>query len=129
MPWKTVAFLGLFTVLLWGLSPLQQSWIYAAEEKQKTVKTVKGIHFNLPEDWPLEEQGGGAVGPISVEEYLILKFDKTEERFKRIEADTSRDLQGLDSRLKLTEEQAADIDKRLKDMERWLKKGEARRLD
>ena len=99
-----------------------------AEQPQRSTKTFKGINFNVPDDWPLEEQGG-AIGPIPVEEYLILKFGKAEERFKKIEADMAKNSESYNSRLTLLEEQISEMNERLKDLEHWLKRGEARRLE
>lgn len=101
-----------------------------AAERKADVRTIKGIQFNVPEDWPIEERGG-ALGPIPVEEYVTLKFGQIEERFKTLEADQANSFSTLSevrTRLKKLEKKIEDIDQRLIDLERWLKHGEARRL-
>lgn len=99
-----------------------------AEEPKRTTKTLKGINFNLPADWPLEERGG-ALGPIPIEEYLIMKFEKTASHFKQLEDQIAGGFKDHKARLNLLETKVDDIEKRLKDLEAWLKRGEARRLD
>ncbi len=58
-----------------------------AEEKM-SFKTQKGLNFAVPEDWPIEEHGG-ALAPISVEEYVSRKFKAVEERLDVIEKSLS----------------------------------------
>ena len=101
-----------------------------AAERKTDVRTIKGIRFNVPEDWPIEERGG-ALGPIPVEEYVTLKFGQIGERFKTIEADQANSFSTLSevrTRLKKLEKKIEDMDERLIDLERWLKHGEGRRL-
>jgi len=45
----------------------------------QSSKKMKGLHFQVPEDWPIEERGG-IVGPIPTEEYIAIKFKATEEQ-------------------------------------------------
>ena len=54
------------------------------------VRTVKGIKFKIPEDWPIEEHGG-ALGPVPIEQYITLKFRKMEERFNDMETKLGAD--------------------------------------
>ena len=65
------------------------------------VKSSKGLHFQLPPDWPVEERNG-AVGPIPVEEYLARKFNALDARLQAIE----QQVNSLDVRLRVLEEQA-----------------------
>ncbi len=63
-------------------------------------KSKKGLNFWAPEDWPVEERGG-LVDTIPVEEYLSMKFKAMEGRLQTME----QQLQGLDIRVRLLEEQ------------------------
>lgn len=76
---------------------------FAAKNKDKNtdedliVRTEKGLRFKLPKDWPVEKRGG-AIGPIPIEEYVALKFDKVNTQLQKIEqsiADLSIDIQEL----------------------------------
>jgi|GEM_PF-1377918 len=58
----------------------------AGEDDDKLeVKSQKGLLFNLPEDWPIQKNGA-TLGPIPIEQYLALKFDKANERIAELEA-------------------------------------------
>ena len=122
---KSIILAGFFVLLcFWASETVRVN----AEETKRTTKTLKGINFNIPADWPLEERGG-ALGPIPVEEYLIMKFGKTGEHFKQLETQVSGGFEDHSAGLRLLESKVEDIDKRLKDLETWLKRGQARRLD
>ena len=97
------------------------------EGRKENARTVKGIHFNIPDDWPIKEQGG-ALQPIPVEEYIVLKFGKVDERFEQLDNRTTAEFDRLKSQVKELNEKISDINERLKDLERWLKHGEARHL-
>jgi|GEM_PF-6404133 len=56
----------------------------AVEKKAVKLKSMNGLNFNVPEDWPIEKRNG-AVGPIPMEEYIQLKFKKIEERIAVLE--------------------------------------------
>ena len=120
---------ALICILASGLIWLGLPWkgVQAQDDERKNV-TAKGINFNVPEDWPIEERGG-AVGPIPIEEYLGLKFRKVDAKFGDIESGTSgtkEKLNTIDERLNELEKTVSDIDTRLSDMEQWLKYGNAR---
>ena len=73
------------------LTCLMSSFVYAAEDNQDetqkkadVLRSSKGIQFRVPDDWPLETRNR-AVGPVSIEEYLSLKFKKLEERITVLE--------------------------------------------
>lgn len=102
----------------------------ALSEEQKTnVRTLKGIQFNLPEDWPIKEEGeGGALQPIPVEEYVVLKFGRVDERFEQLDKRMATEFKQLESNIKEVKDKVSDLEDRLRDLERWLKYGEARRL-
>lgn len=62
---------------------------FAQEEKENTasenpVRVVSGVGFSVPADWPIERRNG-ATGPIPIEEYMSLKFNKLEERISALE--------------------------------------------
>ncbi len=69
-----------------------------ATQSQTVIKKKDGLRFNVPSDWPVEERNG-AVGPIPIEEYLAKKFA------------------GLESRLRLLEQQVSSYDLRLRVLE------------
>lgn len=100
-----------------------------SEEGKTTVRTLKGIRFNLPEDWPIKEEGeGGALQPVPVEEYVVLKFGRVDERFEQLDRRMATGLKQLGLEIKELKNKVSDLEDRLRDLERWLKHGEARRL-
>lgn len=48
------------------------------------VKNEDGISFTLPKDWPLQKMGA-SIGPVPIEQYLGMKFDKVNERITSLE--------------------------------------------
>lgn len=113
--------------LMWIALPWKG--VQAQDDGRKQV-TAKGINFDLPEDWPIEERGG-AVGPIPIEEYLAMKFRKVDAKFDEMESGTGgtkEKLAAIDERLTKLENTLSEIDTRLSDLEQWLKYGNARKL-
>ena len=107
---KTVVVLA--CVLMVGATPLRAE--EATEAEKATVrKTQEKLNFQLPPDWPIERRGG-MVGPIPVEEYLGMKFKAFEARLQTIE----QNLNGLDLRLRILEEQAKKSTASLKSSEK-----------
>ena len=89
-----------------------------ADEKKQGERTVKGIRFNVAPDWPIEDRGE-TVGPIPVEEYLALKFNKVDGRLGEVESrfpDIEARLKTLNSRLAALEKSMADINEKLTDV-------------
>ena len=72
-----------------------------ADDSALVRKTVKGITFTVPEDWPIEERNG-AVGPIPIEEYLARKFSAIQAQLQKLD----QQLSGLDLRLRVVEQAA-----------------------
>ncbi len=63
---------------------------FAQEEKEtdlaaNPVRVVSGVGFSVPADWPIERRNG-ATGPIPIEEYMAMKFNKFEERISALES-------------------------------------------
>ena len=58
-----------------------------------------GLQFSVPDDWPIEKRNG-AVGPIPIEEYMKLRFDRVETQ-----------MNALDARVQQLEENIAQRDK------------------
>lgn len=63
---------------------------FAQDEKENAtaenpVRVVSGVGFSVPADWPIERRNG-ATGPIPIEEYMALKFNKLEERISALES-------------------------------------------
>ena len=120
-----------FLILAIGgiLSPAARLDAASEERKTTSVRTVKGIQFNLPEDWPIKEQGeGSALQPIPVEEYVVLKFGKVDERLEQLDKRMTKEFTQLKSKVKELSDKVSDLEERLRDLERWLKHGEARHL-
>ncbi|MFH1996086.1 MAG: hypothetical protein ABIJ27_03700 [Candidatus Omnitrophota bacterium] len=53
-------------------------------EENLVVKTKDGLHFMLPEDWPVEKKDGIVV-PMTIYEYVHLKLKKLDGRLKEME--------------------------------------------
>jgi len=54
------------------------------EKEGNVIKTKQGLHFMLPEDWPVEKKDG-MINPIPIQEYLYTKFKKLESRLDTVE--------------------------------------------
>jgi len=80
--------------------------------KATVTKSKNGLHFQVPDDWPIEERGG-IVAPIPIEEYLARKFEKLELRIRTIE----QSLSGIDLRLRVLEEKSKAAEKKLRSVE------------
>ena len=52
-------------------------------EEDLMLKTKKGLHFTLPEDWPVEKKDG-IVQPMSIYEYFSSKFKTVETEFAAV---------------------------------------------
>ena len=50
----------------------------------KTVTTPDGLHFNVPEDMPIQKKDG-IVAPLPFDEYLYYKFRKMEEKLSEMD--------------------------------------------
>jgi len=92
-----------------GWTPARTLW---AEEPVTVRKSIKGLHFDLPPDWPVEERGG-ITAPIPIEEYLAIKFKALESRLQVLE----QQLSGLDIRLRVLEERAQSPQQGLRSVE------------
>jgi hypothetical protein len=72
-------FVSLFFLCTWVTVGNLWAPLLFAEEAQSsgealtTVKSAKGLQFELPDDWPIEKVIN-RVGPVSIEEYLAIKF-------------------------------------------------------
>ena len=53
-------------------------------EPGSVVKTVEGVNFGVPEDWPIQIVGS-SVSAIPVEQYLTMKFKNLDMRLQAIE--------------------------------------------
>ena len=78
--------------------------VAAADDPSKETSVIKtrtqeGLHFRVPEDWPIEKRGG-VVGPIPLEEYVAKKLSAIEARLKSLEQQVG----GLDVRVRVLEE-------------------------
>ena len=74
----------------------------AADSKESPTvqKTKEGLHFQLPEDWPVEKRGG-VMAPIPIEEYLSRKFSAIDLQLQLLE----QRVNGLDVRVRVAEEE------------------------
>lgn len=122
----------LFVVFTIGSAWLNLPWLsHANAEDQNKVRSFKGLKFNVPDDWPIEERGG-AVGPIPIEEYIAKKFSAIDSKFVEAEGkliNVKMRLDDIESRLDNAEKTSSDIETRLNDLEQWLKHGQARQLN
>ena len=96
--WLLVA--GCLGFLL-ATSDWRPATVFAAQELEEkeepyevVVKTWKGLHFNVPPDWPIEERNN-VVAPIPIEEYLAKKFSAMENRLEAL----GRQMQTLEQRV------------------------------
>ena len=90
-----------FLIFAAGWALISPMGAYADDEA--SVKTEKGLRFAVPEDWPIEEHGG-ALAPISVEEYVARKFKAIETRLEIIESGLSQksgDIKSSSSAIKM----------------------------
>ncbi len=55
-------------------------------------KTKKGLRFNVPEDWPVEERGGG-LAPVPVEEYVLKRFKQVQDGLDALRGDLTARLE------------------------------------
>lgn len=82
---KFVFFLP-FTLAVWGvLAGMRQN---AGAAEPKSQRTQEGLHFTVPEEWPIEKRGG-VLSPMPVEEYVIKRFQEIESRITAISQDLS----------------------------------------
>ena|SRR3989338_1457450 len=103
--------------------------VYAADgNESSTGRNIKGIQFNVPNDWPIDDRGG-SLGPVPVEEYVTMKFEKSDERLDQMESRADTRFNVMGSQVGDMEQKVEDMDERLRDLEQWLKRGEARRLN
>jgi methyl-accepting chemotaxis protein len=89
---------------VWLVSGLVSN--YAAEE-EATVKTQKGLKFQVPEDWPIEERNG-VVAPIPIEEYLDIKFKDIVLQLDALKKDLADKFEKLESDLEVVKSEALD---------------------
>lgn len=76
------------SVFLLGMIPVIG---FADEDKTKAlpsdeneVRVSRGLRFSVPKDWPMDERNGG-ISPVPVEEYMLMKFKKIDERLAALE--------------------------------------------
>lgn len=75
----------------------------AAETKKEDttpVQFVDALRFKLPADWPIKSDGAAGAGPVPLEEYLILKFNKLDAQLQAL----GQQMNSLDLRLRVFEE-------------------------
>lgn len=77
-----------------------------------TVRTEGAHRLLLPNDWPVEHKDG-AVSPVSIEQYLSMKFSQVAGRLEEI----NRRLAAVDQRLAALEAQQKTVQMRLKRLE------------
>ncbi len=82
---KFVIFSSL-VLAVWGvISGMRQN---AVAEESKSQRTQEGLHFTVPEEWPIEKRGG-VLSPMPVEEYVVKRFKEIESRITAISQDLS----------------------------------------
>ena len=75
---KELVTLGIMILLFWAYCSGNQT---AADEPKRMEK---GIKFNVPPNWPIEEKGGG-LAPMPVEDYVLKRFKEIEGQLKELE--------------------------------------------
>lgn len=72
-----------------------------AKDAEGTVrKTEQGLHFQVPEDWPVERRAG-VVTPVPIEEYLARKFKTLDAAVQGLEQRVS----GLDLQVRVLQDE------------------------
>ncbi len=76
----------LLALAVWGvLTGMRQN---AGAAEPKSQRTQEGLHFTVPEEWPIEKRGG-VLSPMPVEEYVVKRFQESESRITTISQDLS----------------------------------------
>ncbi len=96
--WRPAALIGVSLSLCAGQALAEMP---SSQASSTVVKKKDGLRFNVPPDWPVEERNG-AVGPIPIEEYLGKKFSGLESRLRVLEQQVS----AFELRLRVLEEDA-----------------------
>lgn len=99
---KSLIFLCMF--LMVGVCGMILSGRFSYAQSTKTVDNLK---FQVPDDWPIEKRGG-VVGPIPTDEYVSMKFQKTDEEFKAIRTEIAEKISALQSSLKDMEQKLSE---------------------
>ena len=84
-------------ILVWGAV----SVTYGQAEKKP--REQKGLKFDVPDDWPIEERGG-VVAPIPVEEYVSQKFQEYDPRLEALQRELNSNFEELQKQLGSLEE-------------------------
>ena len=65
---------------------------YASDDKkvvlpsgENEVRISRGMRYSVPKDWPMDERNGG-ISPVPVEDYMLMKFKKIDERLAALES-------------------------------------------
>ena len=87
----------------------QNGLIYA-----QNTKEVDGLHFQVPEDWPVEKRGG-VLGPIPTEEYVSIKFKEIDKEFLAVKDELSDKISGIQTHLEKMESESANKMKNAQD--------------
>ena len=81
-------------------------------DDQMTIKNDTGHHLLVPNDWPIEHRGS-IISPVSVDQYLSMKFGQVKEKF----GETDRRLDALERQLKQSDEDRKTLQARLRILE------------
>lgn len=68
----------------------------------ESLTEIKGLKFNVPEDWPIEKRNG-IIAPIPIGEYITIKFEAVEEKFQAIKDELLDKFDEVQSELENTE--------------------------
>ena len=124
-------FFAALTLIIYLYFPARPTQAVEEQELSSEPKsrTIEGIHFKVPEDWPIEDRGG-SLAPIPVEEYVGIKFAKYDSRIAALEASlkgTLEENKALKDKVEGLETTVMSLEERLIDLEQWLKLGRARK--
>lgn len=66
----------------------------SAQEDVRSPQSQKGLHFGVPEDWPIEKRGG-VLAPVPVEEYVMARFKNTAAQLETMKNELTGLIQGI----------------------------------
>jgi len=99
---RKLILIGLTLAVVMCLTLIIGNNIYAQSSKKN-----KGLNFQVPDDWPIEKRGG-LLGPIPIDEYVVMKFNIANEEISAVKNELLVKLDELASSLKSIELKFSD---------------------
>ncbi|OGX37012.1 MAG: hypothetical protein A3G91_06235 [Omnitrophica WOR_2 bacterium RIFCSPLOWO2_12_FULL_50_9] len=88
-----IFFINMGVLCLCLIAGIKECPVYAQEDA-KSPPSQKGLHFGVPEDWPIEKRGG-VLAPVPMEEYVMTRFKNTASQFETIKSELTGLIQGI----------------------------------